>query len=138
MPKKPQAPIDLNTADEQVLVKKLNISPRLAKRIVALRPYQSVDQLNKIWGVDPQVLQRILPLVAVTLSEAPLPIPLKPSDPITQPESSEQEFLAEFQDEASAEQMTEKKKNNRHLPALYLNAVQMQNPLLGSTTCSWL
>lgn len=109
MPKKPQAPIDLNTADEQVLVKKLNISPRLAKRIVALRPYQSVDQLNKIWGVDPQVLQRILPLVAVTLSEAPLPIPLKPSDPITQPESSEQEFLAEFQDEASAEQMTEKK-----------------------------
>ena len=61
--------IDLNTADEDVLVKKLQISSRLAKRIIALRPYQSVEQLNKIWGVDPAVLQRIIPLVSVAQGE---------------------------------------------------------------------
>jgi len=61
--------IDLNTADEDVLVKKLKISRRLANRIIALRPYQSVEQLNKIWGIDPVVLQHIIPLVSVTQHE---------------------------------------------------------------------
>ena len=61
--------IDLNTADEDVLVKKLHISSRLAKRIISLRPYQSVEQLNKIWGIDPAILQRITPLVSVAQQE---------------------------------------------------------------------
>ena len=61
--------IDLNTVDEDVLVKKLKISHRLANRIIALRPYQSVEQLNKIWGIDPVVLQRIISLVSVTQQE---------------------------------------------------------------------
>jgi YYY domain-containing protein len=61
--------LDLNTTNEDVLVKKLKISSRLAKRIIALRPYQSVEQLNKIWGMDPVVLQRILPLVSVAQQE---------------------------------------------------------------------
>ncbi len=62
---KTQSTVDLNTADEQVLAKRLKISLRLAKRIIALRPYQSVEQLRKIWGIDSDVLQRILPLVSV-------------------------------------------------------------------------
>lgn len=57
--------IDLNTTDEDALVKNLKISKRLAKRIIALRPYQSVEQLNKIWGIDPVIIQRIIPLVSV-------------------------------------------------------------------------
>nr|MBP7688167.1 helix-hairpin-helix domain-containing protein [Thermoflexales bacterium] len=69
MIQKTQSTVDLNTADEPVLVKKLRISPRLAKRIIALRPYQSVDQLSKIWGIEPEVLQRILPLVSVAQPE---------------------------------------------------------------------
>lgn len=60
---------DLNTADEDELVNKLKISRRLANRIIALRPYQSVEQLNRIWGIDPVVLQRIIPLVSVTQHE---------------------------------------------------------------------
>jgi len=56
---------DLNTVDETVLAQKLEISLRLAKRIIALRPYQFVDQLNKVWGIDPDVLQRIVSLVSV-------------------------------------------------------------------------
>ncbi len=66
MTDKIQSTIDLNTADEPTLVKRLKISNRLAKRIITLRPYQSVDQLNKIWGLDPDVLRRILPLVSVS------------------------------------------------------------------------
>jgi len=55
--------INLNTVDETQLVKKLQISSRLAKRIIALRPYPSVDQLKNVWGIDPDTLQRILSLV---------------------------------------------------------------------------
>ena len=54
---------DLNTVDEDVLSRKLNISGRVARRIISLRPYQSVEQLNKIWGIDPAVLQRIISMV---------------------------------------------------------------------------
>ena len=61
--------IDLNTTDEDVLVKKLQISSRLAKRIISLRPYQSVEELNKVWGMDPAILQRIMPLVRVSQDE---------------------------------------------------------------------
>ncbi len=68
MTNKTRPTIDLNTVDENVLVQKLKISPRLAKRILAQRPYQSVSELNKVWGIDPSTLQRILPLVNVTPS----------------------------------------------------------------------
>jgi YYY domain-containing protein len=69
MTSKSDSPIDLNTVDVDVLVKKLNISRRLANRIIALRPYQSVEQLKAVWGIDPEVIQRILPLVCVTHQE---------------------------------------------------------------------
>jgi hypothetical protein len=55
---------DLNTADEDVLAQKLQVSARVAKRIISLRPYQSVEQLNKIWGIDPDVLKRIVSLIS--------------------------------------------------------------------------
>ena len=60
---------DLNTADEDVLSQKLKISGRIARRIISLRPYQSVEQLNKVWGIDPVVLQRIVLLVDETQHE---------------------------------------------------------------------
>jgi YYY domain-containing protein len=69
MTNKSNSTIDLNTADEELLVKKLKISRRLAARIISLRPYQSVEQLNKLWGIDPEVLQRIIPLVSVTVTQ---------------------------------------------------------------------
>ncbi len=55
---------DLNTANEEVLAQKFQVSVRLAKRIIALRPYQSAEELNKVWGVDPAILQRIVLLVS--------------------------------------------------------------------------
>ncbi len=69
MTRKVISTIDLNTVDEDVLVKKLKISRRLADRIIALRPYHSVEQLKSVWGIDPAVLQRILPLVSISQPE---------------------------------------------------------------------
>ena len=60
---------DLNTADEDVLAQKLQVSIRIARRIITLRPYQTVDQLNKVWGIEPAVLQRIISLVSVSQHE---------------------------------------------------------------------
>ncbi len=71
MANKPLSPIDVNTADKKELVKKLGISPRLADRIIALRPYQSVDQLKKVWGIDPGTLQRIVLAAVVSQPEIP-------------------------------------------------------------------
>ncbi len=59
------SPIDLNSASENELVERLSISARLAKRIIALRPYQSIDQLKMVWGIDSEVVQRILSSVTV-------------------------------------------------------------------------
>ena len=97
---KTQSTVDLNTADEQVLAKTLKISPRLAKRLIALRPYQSVEQLRNVWGIDPEVLQRILPLVSVSQPETmpdlkpeatpnPLNIATQPLEPAPREELSQ-------------------------------------------------
>lgn len=82
MTSKNQTPLDLNNVDEKTLIQRLIISPRLARRILALRPYQSVDQLHKVWGIDSETLQRILPLVTVQLEAPPIqPAPEKPHPP---------------------------------------------------------
>ena len=67
------SPIDLNSASENELVERLTFSARLAKRIIALRPYQSIDQLKMVWGIDPEVVQRILPAVTVLHPEEKAP-----------------------------------------------------------------
>jgi len=60
---------ELNTADEEVLVRKLKISSRLAKRMMGLRPYQSLEEIDKVWGIDTATLQRIKALVGESESE---------------------------------------------------------------------
>jgi YYY domain-containing protein len=73
MTNKNSTPLDLNKVDEQTLVQRLKITPRLARRIITFRPYQSVDELNKVWGIDPETLQRILASVTVQLETPPTP-----------------------------------------------------------------
>jgi YYY domain-containing protein len=90
--------IDLNTADEDLLVSKLKITPRLAKRIIAFRPYHSVDQIHQVWGLDQATLERILPYLKVeTTPAAPAqprlavtPQPAPQPEPQPQPESASQ------------------------------------------------
>jgi YYY domain-containing protein len=51
--------IDFNSASEKELIQVLQVSPRLARRIISMRPFKSFDQLDQIWGLDPQTLQKI-------------------------------------------------------------------------------
>ncbi len=74
--------INLNTADESLLVSKLTISPRLAKRIIALRPYLSVEQLSQVWGLDAETLLRIQSMITidpdVTNEQVQVDLPITP------------------------------------------------------------
>ncbi len=60
--------LDLNTISEKELIKVLRISPRLAKRILALRPFTSYDQLNSIWGIDRETKDKINEVFAIATS----------------------------------------------------------------------
>lgn len=61
---KTQATVDLNTASEKDLDSLPGVGPATAKKIVAGRPYSSVDDLSKA-GVSARTIKKITPLVTV-------------------------------------------------------------------------
>jgi YYY domain-containing protein len=56
---------DINSIDEKTLIVKLKLTPRLAKRILALRPFTSVDQISQVWGIDQTTIERLTPLLSI-------------------------------------------------------------------------
>jgi competence ComEA-like helix-hairpin-helix protein len=63
--KSPQGSLDLNTATERELQFIRGIGPVLAERIIAGRPYRTVDGLLKVKGIGPKKLEKIRPYVVV-------------------------------------------------------------------------
>jgi len=66
---------NLNNINQKDLETILSISPRLAKRIIALRPYSSYDRLDQVWGLDEETRQKIKDLVfiqPVEITEKPI------------------------------------------------------------------
>ena len=57
--KSPQGSLDLNTATERELQFIKGIGPVLAARIIAGRPYETVDDLLKVKGIGPKKLEKI-------------------------------------------------------------------------------
>ena len=57
--------LDLNTASKKELVFINGIGPILAERIIAERPYKTVDNLLKVKGIGPKKLEKIRPYVVV-------------------------------------------------------------------------
>ncbi|MEW5976863.1 MAG: helix-hairpin-helix domain-containing protein [Acidobacteriota bacterium] len=49
--KKPEKPVDINTASEKELLSLPGVGPKLAKSIAASRPYQSIEDLKKVKGI---------------------------------------------------------------------------------------
>lgn len=95
MTPQPQSICDLNSADIDTLVSCLQISPRLARRIVATRPFDSVADLSRVWGVDAPTYARLALLVTASppqalpeVSRSPVaPAPIEP--PSRQPVRSQ-------------------------------------------------
>ncbi|MDP2681331.1 MAG: helix-hairpin-helix domain-containing protein [Deltaproteobacteria bacterium] len=63
--KSPQGLLDLNTATEKELQSIKRIGPVLAARIIAGRPYKSVDDLQKVKGIGQKKLEKIRPYFVV-------------------------------------------------------------------------
>ncbi len=81
MPSSGPSFIDINSADTETLVSRLQISTRLAQRIISLRPFFAAADLAKVWGLDAETLARILPLVTFqpdSVKPAEEPTPLSP------------------------------------------------------------
>jgi prefoldin subunit 5 len=63
-----QPPIDINQADEKTLTQLRGVGSRLAKRIVAARPFESVDDLTRVRGISARDVERLRPLVTAVPS----------------------------------------------------------------------
>jgi competence ComEA-like helix-hairpin-helix protein len=61
----PQSLLDLNTASKKELQSIKGIGPVLAERIIAGRPYRTVDDLLKVKGIGPKKLENIRPYFVV-------------------------------------------------------------------------
>jgi chaperonin cofactor prefoldin len=58
--------IDINTAEVDELTQIPGIGPELASRIVAARPYQTLDELTRVSGINTVFIERIAPYVRLT------------------------------------------------------------------------
>jgi len=63
--KSPQGLLNLNTATKEELQSIKGIGPVLAERIIAGRPYRTVDDLLKVKGIGPKKLENIRPYFLV-------------------------------------------------------------------------
>ena len=60
-PDAPRARVNVNRARVQELEAVPGIGPALARRIVAYRPYRSLDELVRVPGIGPGTLERLRP-----------------------------------------------------------------------------
>jgi len=65
------ASVDLNTADARDLQSIPGIGPVLASRIIAARPYKTVDSLLRVTGIGPRLLDKIRPYLVVRPAAEP-------------------------------------------------------------------
>ncbi len=83
MPKTDAAQVNLNTATQQQLEKLTSIGPTRARKIVANRPYKSVDDLSRA-GIPAATITKIRSMVTVTSSPSPQTV-AKPITPDPKP-----------------------------------------------------
>jgi competence protein ComEA len=75
-------PIDLNSADKAALEGLPGVGPALAEKIIAARPFKSVDDLNNVSGIGPAKFDALKGLVTVGEGEESVQPKLKPGQTI--------------------------------------------------------
>jgi len=58
-------PVNLNTASQAEIESLPGVGPALASRILEGRPYSTLDDLDKVKGIGPKLLERLRPLVSL-------------------------------------------------------------------------
>ena len=71
----PPAAVDLNTATTRELQSISGIGPVLAARIIAGRPYKSVDDLLRVSGMGSRLLEKIRRYLVVKTPDEPVEKP---------------------------------------------------------------
>src|SRR5262245_30274235 len=61
--KKPDKPVDINNASEKELTMLPGVGPKIAKEIIAARPFHSIDDLKKIKGIGEKTFTTLKPHV---------------------------------------------------------------------------
>ena len=57
--------IDLNTASQEKLEALPHIGPVFARRIIAARPFGTVEDLARVQGIGPSLIKRLAPWITV-------------------------------------------------------------------------
>jgi competence protein ComEA len=57
--------VNLNTASQAEIESLPGIGPVLAQRIIEGRPYRSLEDLDRVKGIGPKLLERLRPLVGL-------------------------------------------------------------------------
>jgi prefoldin subunit 5/ribosomal protein S13 len=57
--------IDINLADEETLSQLRGVGSRLAKRIIAARPFESIEDLQRVRGISEKDIERLRPFLIV-------------------------------------------------------------------------
>jgi len=110
-----QKPVDLNTASDKELESIKGVGPATAKKVIAGRPYKSVDELSKA-GLSAKQVEAIKPFVTVG-SAAPAPAvptkeaPAKAAATVTPVKPSKEVKPAEKASKAAAKLAPGKKVN---------------------------
>ncbi len=58
-------PIDFNTAELEQLIQVPGVGPKIAERIVASRPFDTLGDIQRVSGIGPSVFERIKPFVSL-------------------------------------------------------------------------
>ena len=70
---KPGAPVDLNTADQKALEALPGVGPATAKKIIAARPFKSLEDLSKVKGMSKAKVEALKDKVTVSQEKAIAP-----------------------------------------------------------------
>jgi competence protein ComEA len=102
----PGTPVDLNTADLKALEALPGVGPTLAKRIMAARPIQNLDELAKVKGMSKTKVAALKDKVtfgaAAPAAPAAAPAPMTPAAPAAAKPTTAPEGAAKAQPAAAA------------------------------------